>query len=344
LVLLVACTPIQESRAIMKRRLGIDKTVMLTINGSTQHVRLCAERSDLPPLLIVQAGPGFPSLHEVSKFQRLLHLESDFLVTYWDQRGCGNASRRDASSVSLQQQVEDVRTVLQWVHDETKQRVIVCAISLGATFTLRAVEHEPTRVRAVVAISPDSDTARSDAAVHAFLHEHGARDGSGRLKGKLEKLGAPPYTEAGPLQQRARLLTDLGAIEQGRTFNSLLRETLFGMVRTYGPIGTAKALRNMNLIQNRLLPPLVSLNLFTNPPRVAVPIHYIFGEQDALNPVAIVQRLPATIAAPGSTAILVPQAGHMVHFDQPEVVRAIAVGAAMSSDRTARTASTPARA
>ena len=306
---------------------AIDKTITLAINGSTQRVRLCGQRPDLPPMLIVQAGPGFPLLHEVSKFQRRLHLESDFLVAYWDQRGCGSASRRDASSVSLQQQVEDVRTVLQWLHHETKQRVIVFGISLGAAFTLQAVEHEPARVEAVVAISPDSDTARSDAAVHAFLHEHGARDGSGRLKGKLEKLGAPPYTEAGPLQQRARLLTDLGAIEQGRTFNALLRETLFGMVRTYGPIGTAKALRNMNLIQNRLLPPLVSLDLFAHPPRVAVPIHYVFGEQDALNPVAIVQQLPAAIAAPESTAMLVPRAGHMVHFDQPEVVRAVAVNA-----------------
>jgi len=322
---------------------AIDKTITLTINGSTQQVRLCADRAELPPMLIVQAGPGFPLLHEVPKFQRRLHLERDFLVMYWDQRGCGNASRRDASSVSLQQQVEDVRTVLQWLHHETKQRVIVFGISLGATFTLQAAEHEPTRVRAVLAISPDSDTARSDAAVHAFLQEHGARDGSGRLKGRLEKLGAPPYTEAGPLQQRARLLTDLGAIEQGRTFNALLRETLLGMIRTYGPVGTVKALRNMNLIQGRLLPPLASLNLLANPPRVAIPVHYVFGEQDALTPAAIVQQLPAAIAAPESTAILVPHAGHMVHFDQPEVVRAIAVRAGMTAGRTAGTASNPAR-
>lgn len=305
----------------------IDKTITLAINDSTQQVRLCAARPDLPPLLIVQAGPGLPLLHEVSKFQRLLHLESDFQVAYWDQRGCGNASRRDASSVSLQQQVEDVRTVLQWLYKETQERIIVFAISLGGAYTLQAVEHEAARVKALVAISPDSDTARSDAAVHAFLQEHGAHDGSGRLKGKLAKLGAPPYTEAGPFQQRARLLTDLGAIEHRRTFNALLRETLFGMVRTYGPIGTARALRNMNLIQNRLLPPLVSLNLFANPPRVAVPIHYVFGERDALNPAAIVEQLPATIAAPGSTAVLVPQAGHMVHFDQPDLVRAIALRA-----------------
>ena len=39
-----------------------DKTVTLEINGSIQRIRLCAERDGLPPILIVQAGPGFPLL------------------------------------------------------------------------------------------------------------------------------------------------------------------------------------------------------------------------------------------------------------------------------------------
>jgi pimeloyl-ACP methyl ester carboxylesterase len=83
----------------------------------------------------------------------------------------------------------------------------------------------------------------------------------------------------------------------------------------------------MNLIQRRLLPELVSLDLFADPPRLAVPVHYVFGEQDALTPGTIVKRLPETIAAPARTAILVPNAGHMVHFDQPQIVRSIAVSA-----------------
>jgi pimeloyl-ACP methyl ester carboxylesterase len=122
-------------------------------------------------------------------------------------------------------------------------------------------------------------------------------------------------------------LSDLGAIERGRSFNSLLGETLYGMIRAYGPLGTVNALRNMNLIQNRILPPLASLNLFANPPRVAVPVHYIIGEQDALNPAASVHELPAAIAAPEHTVARLPEAGHIAHFDQPEVVRAIAMRA-----------------
>jgi len=125
--------------AMGSQTLAIDKTIKLEINGSTQRIRLCGERAGLPPILIVQAGPGLPLLHEVAKFRRHLRLESDFLVGYWEQRGCGVASQEDAKSVSLQRQVDDLRAVLRWLHDETKQALIVCGISLGAAIVLRAV-------------------------------------------------------------------------------------------------------------------------------------------------------------------------------------------------------------
>jgi pimeloyl-ACP methyl ester carboxylesterase len=307
--------------------MAITDTVKLEINGSSQKIRMCAEHTGLPPLLIVQAGPGLPLLHEVRKFQQLLQLEKDFLVSYWEQRGCGKASQQDAKSVSLLQQVDDLRAILRWLRDETKHTVIVFGISLGATIALRAVENEPDIVKSVIAISPDANTVESDASVYSFFQDQSALARDNRLSGRVKKLGRPPYTDSAAFQGRASLLADLGTIEQGKNFNAILRETLFAMIRTYGLFGTAKALRNMNLIQRKLLPELMSLDLFDNPPRLAVPVHYVFGEQDALTPGAIVQRLPAAIEAPACTAILVPNAGHMVHFDQPEIVRSIAVSA-----------------
>lgn len=307
--------------------LAVDRTVKLSINGSTQPLRMCATRAGLPPLLIVQAGPGFPLLHEVSKYQKRLRLENDFLVCYWDQRGCGSASTLDAKSVSLQQQVDDLRAVLQWVHAETKQKVIVFGISLGGTFVLQAGAQEPDRVKAVVAISADSDTARSDASIHSFLHQQAARTNDRRLSAKLEKLGKPPYTVPAVFQQRAGMMADLGGIEHGKKFSSLLRETLFGMLGTYGPLGAAKALRNMSAIQAATLREMASLDLFADPPRLSVPVHYVFGGQDPIVPAELAKQLPAAIAAPAHTVTLVPNAGHMVHFDHPEVVRSVVMNA-----------------
>ena len=307
--------------------LVIDRTVTLDINGSTQKIRVCAERTGLPPLLIVQGGPGFPVLHEVAKFQRRLRLEKDFLVSYWEQRGCGPASQQDAKSASLQQQIDDLRAVLQWLHADTKQAAVVFGISIGATIALRAVEHGPDRVKSVIAISPDFQTSSSDANTFAFLQEQSQRAGSRRLRRRVTRLGRPPYVDSAAFQRRASLLADLGTIEHGRTFRPLLRETLFSMIGTYGVVGTVRALRNLSLIQRRMLPELVSLDLLANPPRLRIPVHYLFGEHDALTPAAAVKGLPAAIAAPASTVTLVPHAGHMVHFDQPDIVQSITLNA-----------------
>jgi pimeloyl-ACP methyl ester carboxylesterase len=312
----------------IKTSLAIDNTVTLHINGSTQHVRMCAERVGLPPLLVVQAGPGLPVLHEVAKFRRHLSLEKDFLVSYWEQRGCGAAaSKSDVNSVSLAQQVDDLGAVLRWLRQETKQRVLVLGISLGGAIVLQAVEHARDQVTAVIVVSPDAQTAGSDASVYAFLQEQSVRAASRRLAGRVMKLGKPPYVDSAAFQRRASLLADLGTIERGKTFSALLRETLFSMIGTYGLGGTVKALRNLNLVQRKLLPELVSLDLLANPPQVAIPVHYVFGAQDALTPAAVVKQLPAALAAPVSTVILVPDAGHMVHFDQPEVVRTVLMNA-----------------
>jgi proline iminopeptidase len=303
--------------------LAIDKTITLDINGSRQRIRLCAARAGLPPLLIVQGGPGLPLLHEVAKFQRLLNLESDFLVGYWEQRGCGNASQNDAESISLPQQVDDLRTVLRWLHAETGRRVLMLGISWGATVTLQAVEHEPDLVTSIVGISPDLQTADNDAAGHAFLQEQARRADRRWIPRRVMRLGTPPYVDLAEFQRRTRLLMDLGTIERKHSFSGLLRELLFDVIRTYGVVGGVRALRNMNTVQRKLLPEMAALDFFAHPPRVTVPVHYVFGEQDALTLVSAVTKLPAAIAPPNSTVLRVPDAGHMVHFDQPQIVRSI---------------------
>jgi pimeloyl-ACP methyl ester carboxylesterase len=303
--------------------LEIDKTITLEINGSRQVIRLCAAGAGLPPLLIVQGGPGLPLLHEVAKFRRLLNLENDFLVGYWEQRGCGNAPLTEAPRVSLRQQVDDMRTVLRWLHAETGKRALVLGISWGATIALQAVAHEADCVTSVVAISPDLQTADNDAAGHAFLQELAVRAGSHALRRRLAKLGAPPYLDLSRFQSRMRLMVDLGTIERKKRFGGVLRELVVDLVRTYGIVGGVRALRNMNAVQRTLLPEIAALDLLAHPPRVTVPVHYVFGEQDALTRASAATTLPVALTPPNSTVLRVPDAGHMVHFDQPHIVRSV---------------------
>lgn len=302
---------------------AIDKIITLDINGSSQQIRMCARSIGLPPILIVQAGPGLPLLNEVNKFQRRLNLETDFTVIYWDQRGCGIASRRDAISVSLRQQVDDLRAVLKWIKNDTRQAVILFGISLGATISLQAAELEPDNVWAVIAISADAHIADSDESALSFLIRQSEIAGNERIRAQLMKLGSPPYIDPALFQRRARMLADLEGIERGRRFGALLRETLSSVIRTYGFLRAIRVMRNMNFVQRNLLPKLASLNLLSNPSRLAIPVYYVFGEQDPLVPSGLVRELPKAISSSKVMVRLVNNAAHMVHFDQPSIVRSI---------------------
>ena len=305
--------------------LAIDETFNLEINGSTQRMRICSTRAGLLPLLVVQGGPALPLLNEVAKFRRRLNLESDFLVCYWEQRGCGAAPLNDAKSVSLEQQVRDLRTVLRWTHEKTGQRIVLLGISIGGTLSLQAAQHERECCEAIIAISPDANTAASDAAAYDFLRQQALLPEHPGLAGRVKKIGEPPYVDSAPFQRRLRVLADLGRVESGRTFGALSRELLFSLVATYGVAGTVKTLRNMLVVQRRLLPDVASLDLFANTPRVTIPVHYVFGERDVLTPATLVHQLTAAVGAPATSVTLLPDAAHMAHFDRPDAVRSIAL-------------------
>ncbi len=137
-------------------------------------------------------------------------------------------------------------------------------------------------MRAVIAISTDARTSWSDGAADTFLREQARRADGQRIRGRVTALGQPPYLDPAAFQRRARLLADLGTIEHGRTFNALLQELLVSLIRTYGVAGGVRALRNMNVVLLKLLPEIATLDLFARPPRVTVPVQYVFGERDVL--------------------------------------------------------------
>ena len=135
--------------------------VTVDVDGCAQSVLVRAERKGLPPLLVVQAGPGLPLHHEADRFRAVLNFEQVFEVRYWDQRGCGPVDKREAYGVSLQRQVDDLRCMLRTIHAAERSPVTVLGISLGATYALLAAEREPDTVGAIIAISAELMRARA---------------------------------------------------------------------------------------------------------------------------------------------------------------------------------------
>ena len=73
----------------------------MQLAGAAQWIRIRAADARNPLLLLVQLGPGLPMINEAQTFGRLLSLEDDFTVIYWDQRGCGRSLRAAGATRDL---------------------------------------------------------------------------------------------------------------------------------------------------------------------------------------------------------------------------------------------------
>jgi pimeloyl-ACP methyl ester carboxylesterase len=132
----------------------IDLREPVQLGESTQWIRIRAASTGDPPLLLVQMGPGLPMLNEAPTLGRVLSLEDDFTVIYWDQRGCGRSLRApDASrELSLPAMVSDTERLLAMLCDRFGTPPVVAGFSMGATIAALAAARRPDLVTALVAV------------------------------------------------------------------------------------------------------------------------------------------------------------------------------------------------
>ena len=120
----------------------IDRREPVQLGESTQWIRIRAANARNPLLLLVQQGPGLPMISEVRTFERLLSLEDDFTVIYWDQRGCGRSLRpaNATRELSLPAMVNDTERLLAILCD----RFDTPAVVAGFQWAQRS-QHSPLR-------------------------------------------------------------------------------------------------------------------------------------------------------------------------------------------------------
>ena len=70
----------------------------VSVGNDVQWILVRGERRDLPVLLLVQAGPGFPIIHEADALQKCLRWEDAFRVVYRDLGGAVNPGIRTCFS------------------------------------------------------------------------------------------------------------------------------------------------------------------------------------------------------------------------------------------------------
>jgi pimeloyl-ACP methyl ester carboxylesterase len=312
----------------------IDTLEPVQLGETTQWIRIRSADPSNPVLLLIQQGPGLPMLNEVGRFDRLLGLEADFTVVYWDQRGCGRSLRRrqDRIEITTERMVTDTVSLLELLHDRYGDKTYVAGFSFGATIGAYAATQRPDLVATLIAVGMDIDGAAAGNAAYDFALKVAGERGKRRATRQLEAIGPPPHLAGKQFATRVRWATTFGGVSTTETYGSLVRGLLTSLIRSsdYSTADVVRTVRGVAETQAALLPELADMDLLLDLPRIDVPVVIAQGRLDQVAPAEAAQRYFDALTAPSKQLVWFDNSAHTPQLEEPERFRDLLMAARVS--------------
>jgi pimeloyl-ACP methyl ester carboxylesterase len=298
--------------------LAVDSLEAFDLGGSRQWALIRGRSPTAPGLLLIQAGPGFPMIHEAAAHERQLGLEQHFRVVYWDQRGTGRSYDAGANgAVTVEDLVADVRAMIRATCERLGVSSIhVVGLSIGGSLALLAAGGEPALIRSLVCVGVDVNLLESERFAYAFALEEAQRRGARKAQRALRAIGEPPHDGDGQFMTRVKWVANFGGVHRRKTFGALLRTTVARLWTSphYSLLEMVRALRAIGATQSRVLPALRGFDLFAHELKVAAPLALFQGRHDVVAPPSLAAGLAARL---GATLVWFEESAHMPHEEEP---------------------------
>lgn len=258
----------------------------------------------------------------------MLHLEQEYLVAYWDQRGVGRSYSKDLDprTLTFEQLTDDlIRFTSYLLGKFNKREAVVIGYSMGATIALMAAAKESSMFSQLFLVGVDIDLQKAGEYTRNFLSGKAKQSGNRKWMERVKSLNQSPILDSKAFQKRAKLLTDLGGINTKTTYNKLLISSIKNMLRSreYRLPDILKTMKGMEFAQNALLPEFDKLNLFNKIKKVTVPVHFIQGKKDGIAPFDIAVSYFDFLDAPTKSFTPFEESAHMPQYEEPQKFAAL---------------------
>jgi pimeloyl-ACP methyl ester carboxylesterase len=305
----------------------IDRREPVQLGESTQWIRIRAANTRNPLLLLVQQGPGLPMINEARTFERVLSLADDFVVIYWDQRGCGRSLRsaNATGELSIQTMVSDTERLLTVLCDRFDTGAVVAGFSMGATLAALATARRPDLVATLVTVGMDIDGAAAGKSAYEFALATAKARKVPRAIRQLQAIGPPPHLEAKQFATLERWAANFGGVRSGQTYNSMFRSLLLSLLRSpdYSLADAARTIQGITAARATLVPELAALDLTHALTRLSSPIVMVQGRHDQVAPASSAERYVELLEAPSKQLVWFEHSAHLPHLEEPERFRGL---------------------
>lgn len=298
---------------------AISESKYLEINGTKQFVMIKGENDKNPVLLHLHGGPGVSEIGGLRKYNK--DLEKDFTVVYWDQRNAGKSYTPNfpAAEIKVQKFVSDVEVLAKYLKQRLKtNKILLVGHSWGSRLGMLAVQKYPEHFMAFVGTGQEVAAADGELQSYQYSLAKAKELKNQEFVQQLEIIGAPKggdyrtmYSMPDAFSLQKYILLELNK----QIYDGFSVEDLYANFQNsdeYTPTEKENYLTAANFTNEHIVndPDFNNFDLRKQVPEVKVPVFFIAGKFDYINPTPLAKAYFDLLKAPKKEYAEFEKSGH----------------------------------
>lgn len=307
----------------MKNRLKreIFHTEYVSINGIDQFLFHSGASCDNPVMLFLHGGPGAAKSLFTRVFQE--KWEEIYTVVHWDQRGTGKTLTRNPDKLpTINLMLQDVYEVIRYLQGKyNKEKIVLFGHSWGSVLGSVFIKRHPEDVAYYIGAAQVVNMLQNEQAGYNKVKKLIEQAGDKKSLKKLEKIGEYPGSKIvfdRAFLQKCETVRKL----QGQYNLALKIDFAIWLAALTSPIFKLSDISSFKKglqANQQVLAYLADFDLTAESAEYLVPVYYLLGGNDWQAPFIIAEKYFADISAPDKKLYIIPDAGHTLMMDQPQL-------------------------
>lgn len=296
---------------------GISEARYVRIGGIDQWIQIRGQNLANPVVLLLNGGPGASWIRAT---QALAPWEKFFTIVQWDQRGAGRTFAAGGDSVAptmtVARMTSDTIEVINYLRGRLKKdKIILLGHSWGSILGIHVAQERPDLLYCFVGTGQVESMPKVLKAAYGEFLADARRTNHRQAISEIEALGPPPYAN---YQSYVALFKWAGR-DRTAALQPKLALPLGGFAAPdYSLADIYYFWRGFAFSQQMLFPLAAREDLPSLGLDFKVPIVFIEGTNDAVNPMADAEDYFDRLTAPEKDFVKITGGTHFVLFENPE--------------------------
>lgn len=281
--------------------MGIKKTKhIITLDGVHHPIVIHKAKANNPWLLDIEWDPGLMYVKSGSEMGSLFNTVS------WNWSNSSKAILRHSEKNKCKKLISDILLLSEIILKHFMQdKLILMAHSRASLLVIQAAMQKPYLFHAFVGKNQQTSTHINDLGGYERAVRFSKKLGEKRKIRQLQKMGPPPYTQAGAKKQSHlnRLLMDLN-VHPGFIPKHIGIQALFNRLKDTGDAALYHSLGEIDLVRSA--------------PRIDIPVYFLMGRYDLVCLPELTRAYFVHLEAAAKTLIWFERSTHYPHFQEKE--------------------------